>query len=61
MHRWRRKAKGSEGSLKQVLVRQILVLLLNKFFKKGGQLYAGHVSDSTKNKGPSLEDYWLLE
>lgn len=32
-----------------------------KFFKKGCHLYASHILDSVKDKGPRLEDHLVLQ
>ena len=50
-----------EGIPKQVSVRQILTLQLRKFYKKGCQLYATHISYHLKDKGPNIEDYQLFK
>jgi hypothetical protein len=34
---------------------------MNKCFRKGCQLYAAHVQDPEKTKGPSLEDFLVLQ
>jgi hypothetical protein len=34
---------------------------LNNFFRKGCQLYAAHVEEPEKTKGPSLEDFSVLQ
>lgn len=44
-----------------ILVRQISTLQLERFFKKGCRVYAIHISDPTKVKGSSLEDYRVLQ
>jgi hypothetical protein len=48
-----------EGCL-YVSIRYISDLKLKNFFRKGYQLYASHVLESTEDKGLNLEDYSLL-
>ena len=33
----------------------------NTFFKKGYQFFANHVDDPAKRKGPSLEEFLVLQ
>jgi hypothetical protein len=54
------KSRTIKGIPKVISVRKILSLQLKKCFRKGCQLYATHILDSTKDNGPKLEDYHCL-
>lgn len=47
--------------LHPISVRQDLALQLNRFFKKGFQIYVVQILSPTENKGPILEDYKLFQ
>ena len=44
-----------------IFVRQISVMHLKKFFRKGFQLYAAHVLEATEDETPRLEDFHVLQ
>ena len=49
------------GILQPILVRNISSLQLQRFFKKGYQVYVVHILDPTEVKGMRLEDYKVLK
>ena len=49
------------GIRKVFYVRHISAMQLNKFCRKGCQLYATHIVEETKNETPRLEDYQVLQ
>jgi hypothetical protein len=48
------------GVPRPISIREILALQLKRCFRKGCQLYAGHVEEPDNTKGPSLEDFSVL-
>ena len=48
------------GIPKVISVRQISVVQLKKFCRKGCILYASHVLEAVENEIPSLEDFHVL-
>lgn len=50
-----------KGISQPVSIKKILSLQMSKFFKKGYQIYTIHSADSTKDKGPKLEEHELLQ
>ena len=42
-------------------MRHISAMQLNKFCRKGFQLYAAHVLEATENDTPRLEDFHVLQ
>ena len=49
------------GIPKVILVRQISAMELNKFCRKGFQLYAAHIVEEAENEAPRLEDFKVLQ
>jgi hypothetical protein len=49
------------GIPKEILLGIFHPCKLKKCFRKGCQLYATHILDSTEDKGPNLEDYLVLQ
>jgi hypothetical protein len=50
-----------KGILRTISIREISTLQLKRCFKKGCQLYAMHVEEPEKAKGPSLEYFSVLQ
>ena len=50
-----------KGIPKVISVRQVLVMQLKKFCRKGFQLYATHILEPTGDETPRLEDYQVLQ
>jgi hypothetical protein len=50
-----------KGILRPISTRDISFLKLKRCFRKGFQLYAAHVEEPKNKKGPSLEDFPLLQ
>jgi hypothetical protein len=50
-----------KGVPRPISIREISTLQLKKCFRKGCQLYAAHVEESDNTKGPSLEDFSILQ
>jgi hypothetical protein len=50
-----------KGVPRPISLRDILALHLKRCFRKGCQLYAAHVEDPEKTKGPSLEYFSILQ
>jgi hypothetical protein len=50
-----------KGVPRPVSIREILALQLKRCFRKGCQLYATHVEEPDNTKGPSLEDFSVLQ
>jgi hypothetical protein len=50
-----------KGVPRPISIRDISVLQLNKCFRKGCQFYETHVEDPEKKKGPSLENFLVLQ
>jgi hypothetical protein len=49
------KQSTVKGIPRPICIRDISTLQLNKYFRKGCQLYACHVEEIENTKGPSLE------
>ena len=49
-----------KGIPKVISVRQLSAMNLNKFYRKGFQLYAAHILEPTGDETPRLEDYQVL-
>jgi hypothetical protein len=50
-----------QGIPRPISIREISALQLKRCFRKGCQLYAAHVEEPDKTKGPSLEDFLVLQ
>jgi hypothetical protein len=50
-----------KGVPRPISIRDISSLQLKICFRKGCQLYANHVEDPYNTKGPSLEDFSILQ
>ena len=50
-----------KGIPKVISVRQISAMQLNKFCRKGCQLYAAHIEEAVENETLKLEDYHVQE
>jgi hypothetical protein len=50
-----------KGIPRPISIRDISALQLKRCFRKGCQLYAAHVEEPEKTKGPSLEDFSVLQ
>jgi len=50
-----------KGVPRPISIREILALQLKICFRKGCQLYETHVEDPDNTKGPSLEDFLVLQ
>jgi hypothetical protein len=50
-----------KGVPRPISIKEISDLQLKRFFKKGFQLYATHVEDLEGEKGPSLEEFSVLQ
>jgi hypothetical protein len=50
-----------QGIPRPISIRDISTLQLKRCFRKGCQLYAAHVEDLDKRKGPSLEYFVVLQ
>jgi hypothetical protein len=50
-----------KGTPRTISIRQISALQLKRSFRKGCQLYAVHVLESTENKESKFEDYPILQ
>ena len=46
-----------KGIPKVISVRQVSAMQLKKFCRKGFQLYAAHIVDTSRDETPRLEDY----
>ena len=44
-----------------ISVRQVLAMKLKKFCRKGCQLYAAHILETSGDETPRLEDYKVLQ
>ena len=44
-----------------ISVRQVSAMQLNKFCRKGCQLYATHILEALEDETPRLEDYQVLQ
>ena len=49
------------GIPKVISIRQISVMQLKKFCRKGCQWYAAHIEEATENETHKLEDYHMLQ
>jgi hypothetical protein len=49
-----------KGIPRSISIREISALQLKKCFKEGCQLYAAHVEELEKTKGPSPKDFPVL-
>ena len=50
-----------KGVPRPISIREISSLQLKRCFRKGCQLYAAHVEEPEKTKGPSLEEFAVLQ
>ena len=50
-----------KGIPKVISVRQVSAMQLNKFCRKGSQLYAAHILEATEDETPRLEDFHVLQ
>jgi hypothetical protein len=50
-----------QGIPRSVTVREISTMQLNKCYRKGYQIFASHMEESSKDKVPNLEDHAVLE
>jgi hypothetical protein len=50
-----------KGVPRPISIREIPSLQLKRCFRKGCQLYAAHVEVTENTKGPSLEDFSVLQ
>jgi hypothetical protein len=50
-----------KGIPRPIFIKEISALQLKIWFRKGCQLYAAHVEEPENTKGPSLEDYLVLQ
>jgi hypothetical protein len=50
-----------KGVPRPISIREISFLQLKSCFRKGCQLYAAHVEETDNTKGPSLEDFLVLQ
>ena len=50
-----------KGVPRPISIRDISSLQLKRCLKKGCQLYVAHVEEPKKTKGPSLEDFSILQ
>jgi hypothetical protein len=50
-----------QGIPRPISIREISTLHLKISFRKGFQIYIGHVEETTKDKESSLEDYPVLK
>jgi hypothetical protein len=50
-----------KGVPRPISIREISALQLERCFRKGCQLYATHVEEPDNTKGPSLEDFSVLQ
>jgi hypothetical protein len=50
-----------QGIPREVTIREILALQLNKCYRKGCQIFAAHMEETPKDKVPNFEDYAILE
>jgi hypothetical protein len=50
-----------KGIPRPISIREISALQLKICFRKGCQLYVSHVEDPDNTKGPSLEDFSVLQ
>jgi hypothetical protein len=50
-----------QGIPTPISIREISTLQLKRFFRKGCQLYGFHVEEIENTKGPSLEDFSVLQ
>jgi hypothetical protein len=50
-----------KGIPRRIYIKDILSLQLKKIFRKGCQLHVDHVEDPENTKGPSLENYSVLQ
>jgi hypothetical protein len=55
------KQSTVKGVPRPISIREILALQLKICFRKGCQLYTTHVEDPVDKKGPSLEDFSVLQ
>jgi hypothetical protein len=56
-----RKQSTVKGVPRPISIREISSLQLKRCFRKGCQLYAAHVEEPDNTKGPSLEDFLVLQ
>ena len=56
---WNARVVG--GRAKVISMRKISIMQLKKSFRKGFQLYAGHIVEATNNETPRLEYYHVLQ
>jgi hypothetical protein len=50
-----------KGVPRPISIRDISTSQFKRFFKKGCQLYVANVEEREKTKGPSLEEYFVLQ
>jgi hypothetical protein len=50
-----------KGVPRPISIRHISALQLKRCFRKGCQLYETHVEDPENTKGPSLEDFLVIQ
>jgi hypothetical protein len=55
------KQSTVKGVPRPISIRDISSLQLKRCFRKGCQLYASHVEETKKTKGPSLEEFLVLQ
>jgi hypothetical protein len=55
------KQSTVKGVPRPISIREIPSLQLKRCFRKGCQLYAAHVEETKNAKGPSLEDFSVLQ
>jgi hypothetical protein len=55
------KQRNVKGIPRPISIRDISALKMKKCFRKVCQLYATHVEELEKTKGPSLEDFSVLQ
>jgi hypothetical protein len=55
------KQNTMKGIPRPISIREISSLQLKRCFRKGCQLYATHMQEPEKTKGPSLEDFSILQ
>jgi hypothetical protein len=50
-----------QGILRVVTVRKISALQLKKCYRRGCQIFAAHMEETSKDKVPNLENYVVLK
>jgi hypothetical protein len=55
------KHRTMKGVPRPISIREISALQLERCFRKGCQLYATHVEETKNTKGPSIEEFSVLQ